>query len=118
MGKVPVSLSGAAETMLVTLHGRAVDAGSRKPILADPMAADAVDRLDYDFTRTHLQKGAAASAALRAKHFDDLAREYLARRTGAVVLHLAAGLDTRYWRVNPGPAGDWYDVDFPEVVEL
>jgi methyltransferase (TIGR00027 family) len=118
MGKVPVSLSGAAETMLVTLHGRAVDARSPKPILADPMAVDAVERLDYDFTKTHLRKGADASVALRARHFDEWAREYLARRTSAVVLHLAAGLDTRYWRVSPGSAVDWYDVDFPEVVDL
>ncbi|MFD2054524.1 class I SAM-dependent methyltransferase [Mesorhizobium calcicola] len=29
-----------------------------------------------------------------------------------------AGLDTRIFRVDPPPGVDWFDVDYPEVIEL
>jgi hypothetical protein len=34
------------------------------------------------------------------------------------VLHLGCGLDTRFHRMAPPPAVRWYDVDYPEVIEL
>jgi O-methyltransferase involved in polyketide biosynthesis len=34
------------------------------------------------------------------------------------VLHLGCGLDSRYFRVDPGPNVEWYDIDYPEVAAL
>ena len=31
------------------------------------------------------------------------------------MLHLGCGLDSRYFRVDPGPDVEWYDVDYPDV---
>ncbi len=118
MAPVPVSLSGAKETLLATVYGRAVDATSPHPILGDAMSADLVDRLDYDFGRAGVSPVVAASIAARAKFFDHWTRDFVERHPGSTVLHLAAGLDTRLWRVDPGPDVRWYDVDFPEVIEL
>lgn len=116
--KVPVHLSGSAETLLLTLYGRAVDAGRPDPILGDAMAVQAVDRLDYDFARTRTSTAIAAAVAARAAFFDDWTRRFLADHQRATVLQLAAGLDSRPWRIDPGPEVDWYDVDFPEVIAL
>jgi O-methyltransferase involved in polyketide biosynthesis len=113
-----VELTSARATMLATLYGRALDAGSRDPILHDTMAADVVRRLDVDFTKVGLRPQDVPSVMLRARHLDGWAREYLAAHPDATVLHLGCGLDTRVYRLDPGPGVRWFDVDYPEVVEL
>ncbi len=113
-----ITLTGAPETMLATLYGRALDSRSRKPILNDVAAADAVRRIDYDFRRTGMNASSAAGVAMRAKKLDDWTRDFLRANENATVLHLACGLDTRVFRLSPGPHTRWVDVDLPQVVTL
>jgi O-methyltransferase involved in polyketide biosynthesis len=35
-----------------------------------------------------------------------------------VVLHLGCGLDARVYRIDPPATVDWYDLDYPTVIEL
>lgn len=113
-----VQLSGEKATLLPTLWGRALDARSPDPILHDTMALRAVEQIDYDFTRTGLRSGEEATVAPRARQLDEWAREYLATHPDATVLHLGCGLDSRVYRLDPGPGVRWYDVDYPDVIEL
>lgn len=118
MAKVAVDLSGAMETLLITLYGRALDTRRPDPILDDQMALYVVNRIDYDFRRIKINSAIAASVAARAKFLDGWTQAYLEANPAATVLHLAAGLDSRCWRVRPGPDVRWFDVDQPEVIEL
>jgi O-methyltransferase involved in polyketide biosynthesis len=118
MTEVPVSLTEEKETLLATLYGRALDATSKHPILGDRLAVDIMDKIDYDFSHTKINFAIAASVAARAKFLDSWTRDFLAAHERATVLHLAAGLDSRAWRIDPGPGVHWYDVDFPDVIEL
>lgn len=118
MTQVKVQLAEAMETSLITLYGKALDARHDPTILGDTMAAEAVDKIDYDFTRLKVTRKNAAGITARAKHFDDWTTEFLAQHERATVVHLGAGLDTRVWRVDPGPNVSWYDVDHPEVVDV
>ncbi len=120
MAPIKVQLAEAMETSLITLYGKALDARRNPTILGDTMAAEAVDTIDYDFTRLKVAstKATADSTARRAKHFDDWTSEFLAQHDRATVVHLGAGLDTRVWRVDPGPNVSWYDVDHPEVIDV
>jgi O-methyltransferase involved in polyketide biosynthesis len=34
------------------------------------------------------------------------------------VIHLGCGLDSRVFRLDPGPEVEWYDVDYPAVISL
>jgi O-methyltransferase involved in polyketide biosynthesis len=34
------------------------------------------------------------------------------------VLHLGCGLDSRVFRIDPLATVHWYDIDFPDVIEL
>jgi O-methyltransferase involved in polyketide biosynthesis len=115
---VPVAFTGERATLLATLWGRALDAESPNPILNDTMAAEAVGRIDFDFTTTGLRRSDPAAVALRARHLDRWAREFLAEHSTATVLHLGAGLDTRGYRLDPGPDVRWFDVDYPDVIDL
>ncbi|MGW0522914.1 class I SAM-dependent methyltransferase [Crossiella sp. NPDC003009] len=118
MDREKVDLTGAPATMLATLYSKAVDARSAGSVLHDETAARAVDRIDYDFSRTGLPARDGISAVLRSKEFDRRAREVLASQPELTVLHLGCGLDTRVYRLDPPPTVSWYDVDYPAVIEL
>lgn len=108
-------------TNLVTLYLRAYESRSRHPVLGDHTAAEAVDRIDYDFKRIHrtsLPAGNQYLVALRAKQLDDWCVDFIARHPDAVVLHLGCGLDGRAFRLARAPSVLWFDVDRPTVIEL
>ncbi|MEU8247966.1 class I SAM-dependent methyltransferase [Nonomuraea sp. NPDC048916] len=110
--------TGERATLLATLYGRALDARSPHPLLGDTLAAEVAERIDHDFRQTGLTPRTAPAVALRARFLDGWAREFLGRHPEATVLHLGCGLDTRVHRLDPPPGVDWYDVDYPEVIEL
>jgi O-methyltransferase involved in polyketide biosynthesis len=116
--KVHVDLTGAPQTMLATFYAKAVDADSSNPILGDRYAKEIVERIDYDWKKTAITARTAPSVTTRSAHFDNWARQFLAANPEAVVLHLGCGLDSRYFRLDPDPAVEWYDVDYPDVAAL
>ncbi|OLT15417.1 hypothetical protein BJF78_01485 [Pseudonocardia sp. CNS-139] len=119
MTGVKVHLDDAMGTSLIMLYGLAHDARAHPTILGDTIAAAAYDKVEYDFARLGLKPELIGKAvASRARHFDGWTSEFLARHERATVLNLGAGLDSRVWRVAPGPGVTWYDVDFPEVVDV
>lgn len=118
MEREKVDLTGAPATMLATLYGRAVHSRTADPILRDPYAEEAVRRIDHDFSRVGLRRGDALSIALRANVFDRLTADRIAAHPEVTVLHLGCGLDSRGQRLDLPPGVEWYDIDFPEVVEL
>jgi O-methyltransferase involved in polyketide biosynthesis len=95
-----------------------LDAAVEHPILGDRFAADAVARIDYDFRELKLPNGGEITLPLRAWHFDQWTRAFLAVNPESTVLHLGCGLDTRVYRIDPGPKVRWFDVDFPDVIAL
>ena len=116
--KVHVDLSGAPQTMLATFYAKALDAGLEHPILGDRYAKEIVERIDYDWKKTAITAGNSPSVTTRSAHFDNWTRQFLAAHPRSVVLHLGCGLDSRFFRVEPGPGVEWYDVDYPDVAEL
>jgi O-methyltransferase involved in polyketide biosynthesis len=118
MEAAKVRLTKEKETYLATLYGKALDAAAPNPILGDQFAANAVARIDCDFKALKLPKGAEITLPMRARHFDQWTRAFLAANPEATVLHLGCGLDTRVYRIDPGPKVRWFDVDFPDVIAL
>jgi O-methyltransferase involved in polyketide biosynthesis len=104
--------------MLGTLYGRALASRDPLPILKDEHAERVVGLIDYDFRKLGVSSTLATSVALRARQFDRWTAAFLEQHPDAVVLHLACGLDSRVYRVDPPPTVTWFDVDFPEVIEL
>jgi len=108
-------------TNLVTLYLRAYESRSPRPILGDTAAAEAVDRIDYDFKRIHRNSLPASNqylVVLRAKQLDDWCADFLARHPDAVVVHLGCGLDGRAFRLDVPESVLWFDLDQPGVIEL
>ena len=116
--RLRVDLSGAPQTMLATLYAKALDADLKEPILGDRFAKRIVERIDYDWKKTTINARRAPSVTTRTAHFDAWTNQFLAAHSHAVVLHLGCGLDSRFFRLQPGPGVEWYDVDYPEVAAL
>ncbi len=115
-GPIDVSLSGVPETMLWPLWNRAAEMRRDDRLIEDPMAADLVARIDYDFGGSFGKP--SAFHPIRARVCDDLIRDYLARtRENPVVVALGEGLETQFWRI-----GDerlrWISVDLPESIAV
>lgn len=89
--------------------------------MGDDAAAEAVDRIDYDFKRMHRTARPGSNkylVALRAKKLDVWAAAFLTRHPVAVALHLGCGMDTRAFRLHPPATVEWFDVDQPGVIDL
>ncbi|MGB7162749.1 MAG: class I SAM-dependent methyltransferase [Mycobacterium sp.] len=115
---MPVYLSGAPQTMLATLYAKALDADLEEPILGDRFAKQVVERIDYDWQKTTITPRNSLGVTTRTAHFDAWTNQFLAAHPRAVVLHVGCGLDSRFFRLQPGPGVEWYDVDFPDVIAL
>lgn len=121
MPDVKVRLDKAMGTSLIMLYGLASDAHAEPSILHDLTAERAFEKVDFDFEplrRKYPPRLIGPSVASRAKHFDDWTAEFLAQHDEATVVNLGAGLDSRVWRLAPGPGVTWYDVDYPAVVDV
>jgi len=111
-------LTGVSETALLTLYGRAYQAGRPDPIIDDPMAIKLVESIDFDFEKFG-RKG--QEMALRSLAVDRCAIEYLSTHPRATVVALAEGFQTSFWRLNaalPDAQFLWLSVDLPPVIEL
>lgn len=116
--KIPVALEGLAETLLIPIAARALDATSPSPILGDSDAVQVMARLDYDFDRVHFPLSESQSIAVRTLNFDRWVMSFVERHAMAVVLQLGCGLDSRARRLDWGQEVTWIDVDLPEAIEL
>lgn len=113
-----VHLTKEKETSLITLYSRALESRMPDPVLRDEAAEEAIRRIDYDFGRLKLRKLETLFIASRAKQLDLWTSQYLAEIPLASVLHLGCGLDSRVFRLNPNASVRWFDVDYPEVIEV
>lgn len=112
-----IKLEGVMETMLITLDARARDYSAEKPILNDKKSAEMVNMIDYDFTSFSEDKMAHLGIVARAKVIDDEIKKFIEKYPACHIVSIGSGLDTRLTRIDNGKI-HWYDVDFPEVIEI
>ncbi len=114
------------ETMLMTLSGRAIQSQWKDPILRDPWAEEAMRHIDYDIRENYKGVGSwrmwgeigCTIIATRAVTFDNLTTRFLVDHPDAIVLQVGCGMDSRVFRVDPPTGVEWFDVDYPDVIDL
>lgn len=119
--KVHVDLTGPPQTMLDMVYARALDAESAQPVLGDKHAKQLMDLVDYDTSKSPIAKQRrrqVTSIAVRGAQLDIWTSQFLANHERPVVLQIGCGLDSRVFRVDPGPDVEWYDIDYPDVIAL
>jgi len=110
-----IRLSGVPETMLQTLYARAKESAGRGAI-CDRKAEELVGRLDYDFSLADRDFAMHNGVIARTVVLDRLTKAWLERNSGAVVVNIACGLDTRCYRMSG--YSHWYNLDLPETIAV
>jgi methyltransferase (TIGR00027 family) len=118
------TLSGVAETLLITLYMRAMESVRPDALIKDEKAVTLMKGIGeaglYDFDRMkslRLSEENRLVIILRNREIDRCAEEFLSRHPQAVVVHIGCGLDTRFERVDNGRV-EWFDLDLPDVIAL
>jgi methyltransferase (TIGR00027 family) len=125
-----MDLSQVSRTAILTLICRAVEAERDKPAFKDPMAVLCLERLmslvpeeDQRWiargkrTYAGIQAQHAKAGARRAQAFDELANRFIASHPKCMVINLACGFDTRFWRIENDNC-TYIELDLPEVIQL
>jgi O-methyltransferase involved in polyketide biosynthesis len=106
-----------SQTLLIPLWARALEQGEPDPLVRDPLAAEIVAQIDYDWRRIRLSRGDLVQCVVRLREFDRFVRDFLVLHPSATVVHLGCGLDARFQRVDDGLVR-WFDLDLPDVIAL
>ncbi|MHB8084766.1 MAG: class I SAM-dependent methyltransferase [Dehalococcoidia bacterium] len=127
-GLYDVKITDISSTMLLTLYCHSLESQSRNPIINDPEAVEITSALNRQLTDSSdlmykelgqgkLNKKLIIFISLRAKRFDEYARDFLKSNPDGTIVNLGCGLDTRFWRIDNGRMS-FYDLDLPEVIEI
>ena len=90
------TLSGVAETSLITLYLRAMETQRPDALIKDEKAMELVTRMGHDFDRIRqipMKEVNKVVPLLRNREFDRYAQDFLRRHPEAVVVHIGCGLD-------------------------
>ncbi len=110
-----ISLTGVPQTTLWSFWYRASEAKKSNPVIHDPVAVEALQRIQYDFMGIFGEPD--VSISLRSSYSDVLVRSFLERHPEGNVIVLGEGLETQFWRTDNGKV-KWYTVDLPETIEV
>ncbi|HER24684.1 MAG TPA: class I SAM-dependent methyltransferase [Candidatus Atribacteria bacterium] len=117
MDKEKVKLRNEKETLLIPLYCKYLESQKDSPIIKDEKAIEMVNSIEYDYEQLQIPKQTYVTICLRVKQFDNYVNNFLMAEPDSIVIHLGCGLDNRFKRVDNN-AVEWYDLDFPEVIEL
>ncbi|WP_185806935.1 class I SAM-dependent methyltransferase [Bacillus salinus] len=112
-----IKLEKEKETLLITFYSKVLETQKKNPILVDEEAVKLMQRIEYDYSLLKVPKKTQITVCIRAKLMDDYVSEFLLKHPQGTVINMGCGLDTRFFRVDNG-AVKWFDLDFPEVMEL
>lgn len=109
-------MNGVNKTLYIPLYGKAL-VSRRGILLEDPKAEEIWETEGFPLKGKAASKWLAFSMTMRAGVFDRWTEQAVEQYPDAAVLHMGCGLDSRCERVGKQP-GAWYDMDFPEVMEV
>lgn len=115
--RVKMHLEGVEETLLIPLWARAAETRRADALIRDERAVELVDQIDYDFSKLSWDWSTQVGVAIRTEILDDATRAFLSKHPDALIINIAAGLDTRFYRLDNGQL-TWVDVDLPNSMAL
>jgi O-methyltransferase involved in polyketide biosynthesis len=110
-----ILLKNEMETLIIPLYGKAKM--SEIGVFKDSYAEEAIDKLDYNYSRLKIQNKTQVMLAMRAAIIDGFTKDFISENPNCLVLHLGCGLDARFMRLGI-QIEKWYDLDFPEVIDI
>lgn len=112
-----IEMTGVPETMIQTLYARAMESEREGHLIYDKKAMEIVKEMDYDFTKAKEDVMMRNGVVARTIVLDELVQNYVTAHLNAVVINIACGLDTRFYRVDNGKLR-WFNLDLPVTIEV
>jgi O-methyltransferase involved in polyketide biosynthesis len=125
---MPAGIGDVASTSFITLYCHAIETLSDDPILSDPKSVEITERLNKTLAGSNkpldrilvagtLDNRLVVHIALRAKKYDEYARDFLQKYPDGVIVNIGCGLDSRFLRIDNGRT-TFYDLDLPEIIAI
>ena len=108
-------MTNESKTLFIPLYGKAVM--SKEDFFEDKTAEHIVKTEEENLKTVDTSRKLAIYMAMRAMQYDELAEKFAAENHSGIIIHTGCGLDSRINRVKTKPKM-WYDLDFPDVIEL
>ncbi|MBR3962061.1 MAG: class I SAM-dependent methyltransferase [Oscillospiraceae bacterium] len=109
-------MKNESKTLYIPLYGKSF-VSKKGIILSDKKAEEIWEKEKFPLGGKSKSKWLAYFMGMRASVIDNWLSEKLSGKPESLVLHIGCGLDSRIERVKK-PFGKWFDVDFPEVIEI
>lgn len=108
-------MNNVNKTLYIPLYGKAY-VSNKHIILRDTKAEEIWEKEGFSLKGKAKSKWLAYYMAMRSAIYDEWLERKLQDNPGVVVLHIGCGMDSRIQRVSAENT-QWYDIDFPEVIE-
>ena len=110
-------IGGVAETMLQTLYARAKESKKPDHKIYDAKAIEIIGRMNYDFSAADRDTAMSSGVIARTIVLDRMVSEFIREHPKTVIVNIACGMDTRFYRVDNGILR-WYNVDLPVTMDV
>lgn len=107
-------MTNESKTLFIPLYGKALM--SKEGFFYDLVAERIVEHEKENLKDVDQSRKLAIYMAMRAMQFDEIAEDFIRKNTFNIIINLGCGLDCRVGRVTS--YHKWYDLDFPDVIEL
>jgi len=108
-------MNNVNKTLYIPLYGKAY-VSKKNIILQDKKAEEIWENAGLALKGKSKSKWLAYYMAMRSAIYDEWVRQEVKNNPNIVVLHIGCGLDSRIERVAIKDM-QWYDIDFPDVIE-
>ncbi len=109
-------MKNESKTLYIPLYGKAL-VSKKRIILQDKKAEEIWEKEKFPLGGKSKSKWLAYFMGMRAEVFDRWLSGKLSDNPKSVVFHIGCGLDSRIERVKEH-FEKWFDIDFPEVIEV
>lgn len=107
-------MNNVNKTLYIPLYGKAY-VSKKGVILHDEKAEEIWDAEGFELKGKARSKWLAYNMGMRSAVFDQWLKQQMDLDSGAVIVHIGCGMDSRVLRVGTGQHA-WYDIDFPDVI--
>ncbi|MBU0757617.1 MAG: class I SAM-dependent methyltransferase [Nanoarchaeota archaeon] len=123
-----IDIDEVEETSFLTLFCHAIESRSKDPIMYDKKAVAIADELSKVLTGSKkkidrllaakkINKMLVTHVVIRAKKYDEYAKEFLRQNPDGTIVNIGCGMDSRFSRIDDGNVR-FFDLDLPEIIEL
>ena len=108
-------MNSVNKTLYITLYGKSFV--SKKGLFLEDKKAEEIWEVEgFSLKGKAKSKWLAYYMGVRSAVFDEWLKQQMVNVSSATVVHIGCGMDSRCLRVG-ACTHEWYDVDFPEVIE-